>query len=205
MSKIYDKKTVAHIQSLLKTGQVVITSAESYDTLLPGMRISLGEIQVAFVPVDANDKSKGYSTYSFLSDNVTKEYKAEWKCLPIGSHLVKDMRKLVKDKDGNIPYKTLEYTDQNGKQMKALVRHLFEIDDMDADQPECVEYYEKYTDLLLNNQCYLIVKIISANSNYCHKEKLNINGANVITPFETSITPIADTANNISEDSIPLF
>lgn len=205
MSKLYDKKTVTYIQSLLKKGQVIIKSIESYDSLLPNNRIILGEINVVFQKTPETAKKQGYLASKFLSEKVTKDYLHDWNLLPVKTHLIPDMRSLKLDGDDNIPYKTFEYTDESGNKMKALVRHLFEIDDMDADQPECSEYYEAYTDLLLNNKCYMIVMIVPENSwIYCYDGKLNISKGVVIEPYEMNITPISEEPQ-IQEDSTPLF
>lgn len=162
MSKIYDAKTVAHLQSCLDTGSVVIESFDSYENILPRMTIILGDVQVHFQKSD-NPKIPGYMSAQFLGDNADKMYMSFWNQLPVRTHMAKDFRYLVTDKDGNIPYKTFTYTDKDDTRKRALVRYLFEIDDMDADQPECVEYFKQYNDVILNNCCYLIVKIEDAD------------------------------------------
>lgn len=176
MSKIYDKKTVDHIQSCLNTGSVRIESYDSYENILPGMKIALGDVYVQYSkPTVPIRNVPGYAPVVFLGENATREYMSEWNKLPIKSHMSKDFRFLQTDKDGHIPYKTFTYTDPFGTEKRALVRHLFEIDDMDADQPECVEYYYAYTDLILNDACYMIVKIEDAGyDGYMSKHKLNI-------------------------------
>lgn len=205
MSKLYDKKTVAYIQSLLKQGQVIIKSVDSYDTLLPNNRVILGEINVVFQKAPDTVKTPGYLASKFLTEKVTKEYLQDWNELPVKTHLIPDMRKLSKDIENNVPYKTFEYVDESGNKMKALVRHLFEIDEMDADQPECREYYETYTDLLLNNKCYMIVMIVPENSwIYCYDGKLNITKGVVVEQYEMNMTPIPE-EQQIQEDSTPLF
>lgn len=165
MSKIYEKTVVEHLQSCLDTGNVKIESFDSYENILPGMNIKLGDVAVHFYKKDPpHPKIPGFAAASYLGDNVDRLYTNAWNELPIKSHMLKDFRYLRTDADNQVPYKTFTYTDKDGKQKRALVRFLFEIEDMDADQPECLEYYFKYTDLVFNDACYMIIKIEDGNT-----------------------------------------
>lgn len=174
MPKIYDAKTVAHLQSCLDAGSVVIESFDSYENILPGMTIVLGEVRVHFQK-SIHPRIPGYTGAQFLSEKTDKMYMSFWNQLPVCSHMCKDFRYLITDMNGNVPYKTFTYTDKDDTRKRALVRYLFEIDDMDADQPECVEYFKQYNDVILNNCCYLIVKIEDADQDgYTTKTPLDM-------------------------------
>ena len=204
MAKLYDKSTISYIQKCLNNGNIKIRSFESYDDILPANVISLGDIRITFVKSDLPKLKGGYISYAILGENVTNEYYKEWKSLPIRSHMMNDFKRLITDKDNNVPYKEFIYTDSNGNEMRALVRYLFEIDDMDADMPDCQEYYETYTDLLHQNQCFMLIKIVpNFKDTYLYYEKLKINGGKLLVDNEyANMTPIPENTDN---NSTPLF
>lgn len=205
MSKIYSKNVIKHIQNLLNTGDIQITSFTDYKDILPGNRITYGKIRVGFVPTQ-HPKIKGYTANATYHEEVTKEYRKAWKNLPVGSHLINDFKHLNLDQNNNVPYKEIIFKDESGNDMKALIRHMYEIDEMDADNPECQEYYETYTDLIHLNQCFMIIKITDLdNYGYCAADKFKIDGGNTIYEPFSSFTPIPEDDSMPAETSIPLF
>lgn len=171
------------------------------------MSITYGAIRLSFIK-SQHKKIPGYIANAVYTEDVSKEYKKEWDLLPVGTHLITDFKQLRTDKDGNIPYKELVFNDLEGNKMKALVRYLYEIDDMDADNPECQEYYETYTDLIHCNQCFMIVKITNYNTaGYTAKDKFKIgNGHKLIFEPFSNMTPIPEDTNMVDTDnSMALF
>lgn len=205
MSLIYDQKIVNHLQNCLKTGNVEIKSIDSYDTMLPGLQFKLGDITVSFIKKPDTAKIPGYSSSSYMGDSASKEYMTEWKRFPVYTHLMKDMFRLRLDDNDNVPYKTFTYIDADGTKKRALVRHLFEIENMDADTQECVEYYEAYTDLIHADQCYLIIKIVDDNDlGYYQKTDINIKAVSVVTQeYSPIISETSEDTQSITAD--PLF
>lgn len=170
------------------------------------MVLTYGAIRMGFTKSN-HKKVPGYLASAIFSEEATKEYKRIWDTMPVGSHLIQDFKKLRKDQNGNVPYKVLVYTDAFGNKMKALVRHLYEIDDMDPDQPECQEYYETYTDLIHANQCFMVIKIVPEDSyNYSCKDHFKLTGSNSyeFEPF-SNVTPIPEDGMSDADNSTPLF
>lgn len=170
MQKLYPKSVFTYIENLMKDGQLEIRRFSDYSEILPMNKITLGDIKVSFMKSD-HPKIPGYLAASYCKEGVGRAYTELWNQLPIKSHMLKDFKKLVTDKNGDIPYLALNYKDKDGKQKTALVRELFEIEDMDADDPEALEYYTKYADIEHNDKVYMVVKIVNFGDPYSVYEK----------------------------------
>lgn len=210
MQKLYSKKECLYIQTLMNNGQLEIKRFDNYKDILGlTMHIALGDILVSFK--QAPEESKiypGYLAGKYIKEGVTKAYLSKWEELPIKSHLIKDFRNLVKDENGNIPYLELHYVDSKGISKKALVRELFEIEYMDADDPECVNYYVKYTDIEHNDKAYMVVKIVDEGSSYSGYNKTFLRNDMVDeTGYGSSYCPTSEDLedNKKTENSNALF
>ena len=113
MAKLYDKSTISYIQKCLNNGNIKIRSCESYDDILPANVISLGDIRIRFVKSDLPKLKGGYISCAIVGENVTNEYYKEWKSLPIRSHMMNDFKRLITDKDNNVPYNYFRTTFDN--------------------------------------------------------------------------------------------
>jgi hypothetical protein len=195
MQKIYSDDVFSYIQSLMDTGHVEIKHFNDYSEILPMNRITLGEIQVAFTKSES-PKTPGYNAGMILKEGIGQTYIDNWSQLPIKSHMVKDFKMLNLDKDGNIPYIEIEFEDENSKKKKALLRELYEIYDMDADDPDCLDYYKKYTDIENGDKVYMVIKIVDSDCCYTQYDSTYMSN-NIIDNTLTSrhYTPTIKTEN----------
>jgi hypothetical protein len=201
MQKIYSDDVFSYIQSLMDTGHVDIKHFNDYSEILPMNRITLGEIQVAFTKSES-PKIPGYNAGMILKEGIGQLYTDNWNQLPIKSHMVKDFKMLRLDKNGNIPYIEITFEDVSNNKKKALLRELYEIDDMDAEDPECLDYYNKYTDIENCDKAYMVVKIVDDGALYTQYDSTYMSNDIVdVTISQRHYTPTQQTENE--KDNTP--
>lgn len=204
MQKLYPKSVFAYIETLMSKGQLEITRFNDYGEILPMNRITLGDIEVVFMKSE-HPKIPGYTAGKFMKEGIGKQYMEHWDQLPVKSHMLKDFRYLKKDEHEQIPYLELRFKDPNGKEKKALVRELFEIEAMDADDPEALEYYMKYADFDHNEKAYMVVKITDTENSYAMSEKSFLTNEIVNYDGQSSSFTPEDEENTQNQDTTALF
>lgn len=189
----------------MNNGQLEIRRFTDYSEILPMNRITIGDIEVSFKKSD-HPKVIGYLAGAHFQEGVGRSYTETWNQLPVKSHMIKDFKRLIVDKNGDIPYLALDYTDKDGTQKTALVRELFEIDDMDADDPEALEYYTKYADIEHNDKAYMVVKIINFGDSYNKHEKTFLSGEIISQEgyIQSPYVPVKETEEK-NENTTALF
>lgn len=211
MSKLYNKTTVSYLENKLNTGDAKIITHDTYNSVLPTKFFQLGDITITFS--EFPNHPDRFDSAAYLKEGVNREYYKEWNQYPIATHLKKDLRKGTRDKDGNIPYKTIIFANAKGEEQRALIRYLFEIDDMDADSEECVNYYNTYTDFIFQNKPYLIIKICNNDYPYYGNcESINVevedlyNYIQVATNVELKVQKKSTDSNEEDSETVnPLF
>ena len=144
MAKVYNETTAAYLRDAIEKGAATFERQEYgfLDKLnMAGIRIELFE-----------DKTTGRrcGQHVITAQNINTEYIKIWKTYAPGKFLISDYRKDVRDKEGNCPYFLVKYKGADNRQMRAIVRELFEI---------APRMREDMKDFEMNGKYYSIVKI----------------------------------------------
>ena len=160
------KDLIKEIQQCIDNDKFKITHLETYD---PINKIETSDIILNLI-TEPNGRRDVIMEISDI--DIDSKYISNWKKTPLGKFLIKDWKKDIKDRNGNIPYYCLEIVYKNSH-LKILIRNLIEVNECASDKnSEQIEMLKNaYNDLILDNNIFSIIKIIDDEDGSSWKTK----------------------------------
>ncbi len=210
MTQLYDSKLIKFLQNEIDNGRIKMINVKEYTFMEPFF--NSGELILRCYKNYENDKCVVLT----IKEGITTDYVKYWKYeTPAGKFLMSDYKHETKDFIGNNVYYEVKYKINNIK-IKALVRLLVEITDIELTSSEKEEYIEKYGDLLIDNKYFSLIKLCLDDENYnwgspdifkssdlkIKEDSVNYNTENIIDAISVKIDKDTEEDNINSE---PLF
>lgn len=202
---IYSKNILKSIQNSIKEEKFSIKPLNSLRDI---NAIMVGEIKLKTYLID-DDKIDVMMDIS--NTEVNSVYIKEWKETAGGKFLSKDWKKNTVDKKGNCLYYKLEFI-YNNKHMYALIRNLYEVNDITLDSEEKIKNYIKlYGDIIIDEKYYSLIKISMHSDNvfFGHPDKLEektcddtLDTKMSFIEFEEELPTLDDLADKLSTNAL---